>query len=312
LERMIEMPSAFNDRECKTDREETGPRLILAEVYAVLPPKKADPEPRRAWVDDGTVWTSDIVEVVAYDIDEVGRLCGADGVAAGFVCPNCEAKVVIDEDKMLGNEFYQCPECSEVVIDCCSLDYADRESGELPVAVVTRVARSSRDGGAGEAGTGLNEADAKRMWEEYVRTHELPPGIPTNPEETYAGQGWSGWVDWISGGPNDVAGDDGEGGQNRPIVRVVQKIDGPEVIQGDACVSIRNHWGLLIGVRCPECGTAVIIGKDRMQDPTFERVRDELERDEGRETAEQWASSAPQILECRGCHSLIATYGWMR
>ncbi len=109
-----------------------------------------------------------------------------------------------------------------------------------------------------------------------------------------------------------MAGDDGEGGQNGPIVRVVQKIDGPEVIQGDGCEAIRNHWGALIGVRCPQCQTAVIIEKDRMADAKWDAVRDELENDEGREAAEQWASSAPHILECRGCHSLIATYGWMR
>lgn len=205
MERMIEMPSAFNDRECNTDREETGSGLFLAEVYAVLPPKEADPKPRRAWIDDGTVWTSDTVEVVAYDLDEVGRLCGADGVAVGFVCPNCEARVVIDEDEMLGNEFYQCPECSEVVIDCCTLDNCDREPGELPVAVFARVARSSQDGGADKAGIGLTEGAAKRMWEEYVQTHGLPPDVPANPDEVYADQGWAGWLEWIGASVDDDA-----------------------------------------------------------------------------------------------------------
>ena len=99
------------------------------------------------------------------------------------------------------------------------------------------------------------------------------------------------------------------------VVRAVEYQGGPEVIpviQGDDCDMVRNNWGVIIGVRCPVCETTVIAATDRMADPGRDAVRDELEETDGREVAEQWVSSIPQVLECPGCHSLIATYGWMR
>jgi hypothetical protein len=43
----------------------------------------------------------------------------------------------------------------------------------------------------------IEEAVAKRTWQRYCATHALPHGVPPNPDEVYANEGWRGWSDWV-------------------------------------------------------------------------------------------------------------------
>jgi len=44
---------------------------------------------------------------------------------------------------------------------------------------------------------GSFEAEARKTWYKYVRTHQLPPFIPRHPDKVYKNSGWNGWVDWL-------------------------------------------------------------------------------------------------------------------
>ena len=48
------------------------------------------------------------------------------------------------------------------------------------------------------------EIIAEQIWRQYVATTELPPGIPPNPDEIYAHEGWRGWCDWLGLDPNEI------------------------------------------------------------------------------------------------------------
>ncbi len=41
------------------------------------------------------------------------------------------------------------------------------------------------------------EKQAKACWKIYCKTHQLPKGIPSNPDVIYKNSGWKGWLDWI-------------------------------------------------------------------------------------------------------------------
>jgi len=41
---------------------------------------------------------------------------------------------------------------------------------------------------------------SQKHWFDFARTDERPQDIPAQPEQTYAGRGWSGWGDWLGTG----------------------------------------------------------------------------------------------------------------
>ena len=55
------------------------------------------------------------------------------------------------------------------------------------------------------------EANARRLWRKYVRTHGLPPGCPARPDIMYAGRGWDGWCGFM-----DTLSSDGEAAHADP------------------------------------------------------------------------------------------------
>jgi hypothetical protein len=41
------------------------------------------------------------------------------------------------------------------------------------------------------------EAEARKTWYEYVRTHILPPNMSRHPDKAYKNKGWKGWIHFL-------------------------------------------------------------------------------------------------------------------
>ena len=48
---------------------------------------------------------------------------------------------------------------------------------------------------------------SETQWRDYAKSNKRPRNIPTNPNRTYAGKGWTNWGDWLGTGTKTTISD---------------------------------------------------------------------------------------------------------
>lgn len=113
-----------------------------------------------------------------------------------------DAEVIVADDiTVIDSVETECCDIDRVCRDTWTLPGDDREHSLVIIAAFPDDDEEDRD----EFGLMRTEANAKRLWRRYVRSHGLPPGLTAHPDKVYADQGWPGWCAFT-----DAILDDGE------------------------------------------------------------------------------------------------------